>query len=83
VGFVGNRTECALLMLMRSWGEDYHKVREDHQHDIVKVSGQEQPGGVGWWAAAQLDACAAARHPGPPAAACLPACLPACRGRQG
>ncbi len=26
VGFVGNRTECALLMMARKWGADYQKV---------------------------------------------------------
>lgn len=28
VGFVGNRTECALLMLLRSWGVSYEALRE-------------------------------------------------------
>ncbi len=26
VEFVGNRTECAFLMLMRKWGGDYKQV---------------------------------------------------------
>jgi hypothetical protein len=31
VEFVGNRTECALLVLARKWGQDYKALRED-QH---------------------------------------------------
>lgn len=38
VDFVGNSTECALLMLMRSWGEDYEKVRKANEKNVVKVS---------------------------------------------
>ena len=37
VEFVGNRTECALLMLMRGWGMDYNEVRAQHAPDLVKV----------------------------------------------
>lgn len=43
--FVGNRTECALLMMARSWGQDYRELRELHHSKIV--------GGYwtwGWWA---------------------------------
>lgn len=29
VGFIGNRTECALLMLARKWGADFAAVRGD------------------------------------------------------
>ena len=29
VSFVGNRTECALLMMARKWGADYQKVTTD------------------------------------------------------
>lgn len=28
VDFVGNRTDCALLMLLRSWGVSYEALRE-------------------------------------------------------
>ena len=28
VGFVGNRTDCALLMLLRAWGVSYEALRE-------------------------------------------------------
>ena len=28
VDFVGNRTDCALLMLLRSWGASYEDMRE-------------------------------------------------------
>lgn len=37
ITFVGNRTECALLMLVRSWGEDYHQIRQHYLNDMVKV----------------------------------------------
>ena len=32
VEFVGNRTECALLMMLRNWGRDYRELR-DVNHD--------------------------------------------------
>lgn len=35
--FVGNRTECALLMMARSWGQDYRELRELHHSKIVEV----------------------------------------------
>jgi hypothetical protein len=38
VDFVGNRTECALLMLGRKWGGDYKALREQHQPNIAHVS---------------------------------------------
>lgn len=38
VEFVGNRTECALLMLGRKWGADYKTVRDLHQPNIAHVS---------------------------------------------
>jgi hypothetical protein len=37
VEFVGNRTECALLMLLRKLGADYSQIRKARAHDIVKV----------------------------------------------
>lgn len=30
IEFVGNRTECALLMLTKKWGIDYKQVRALH-----------------------------------------------------
>lgn len=38
VDFVGNRTECALLMLGRKWGADYKTLREQHQPNVAHVS---------------------------------------------
>jgi Ca2+-transporting ATPase len=40
VDFVGNRTECALLMLSRKWGSDYKALRDTHQPKIEQVRGQ-------------------------------------------
>jgi len=37
--FVGNRTECALLMLMRAWGEDYIAWRNNRAADVVQLFG--------------------------------------------
>jgi Ca2+-transporting ATPase len=37
VDFVGNRTECALLMLSRKWGSDYKALRDTHQPKIEQV----------------------------------------------
>ncbi|KAF8057240.1 ACA11 [Scenedesmus sp. PABB004] len=37
VEFVGNRTECALLMLGRRWGADYRADRDAHQPDIAQM----------------------------------------------
>jgi Ca2+-transporting ATPase len=37
VDFVGNRTECALLMLSRKWGSDYKALRDAHQPQIEQV----------------------------------------------
>ena len=34
---MGNRTECALLMMLRGWGEDYAALRElHHEHMLGK-----------------------------------------------
>ena len=38
VEFVGNRTECALLMLLRSWEISYKTLREAFSHRIERVS---------------------------------------------
>ena len=37
VGFVGNRTDCALLMLLRSWNDSYKDIRDKNENDVVKV----------------------------------------------
>lgn len=35
--FAGNRTECALLMLLRGWGIKYDAIRAEHKHDMFQV----------------------------------------------
>lgn len=37
VEFVGNRTECALLLMLRGWGHDYKGIRDSHRGSIRKV----------------------------------------------
>ncbi|BDA43546.1 probable calcium-transporting ATPase 11, plasma membrane-t [Coccomyxa sp. Obi] len=37
VEFAGNRTECALLMLLRGWGIKYDAIRAEHKHDMFRV----------------------------------------------
>ena len=37
VEFVGNRTECALLMLLRAWGLRYDAVRNERRAEVVQV----------------------------------------------
>ena len=37
VEFVGNRTECALLLMLRGWGHDYKSIRDSHRTAIQKV----------------------------------------------
>eukprot|EP00877_Chromochloris_zofingiensis_P010934 jgi/Chrzof1/6094/Cz17g09140.t1 len=39
VEFFGNRTDCALLMLMRKWGADYKQITADWEDKIVEVYG--------------------------------------------
>jgi Ca2+-transporting ATPase len=34
---VGNRTECALLMMVRGWGRDYKEMRDLHHSKIVEI----------------------------------------------
>ena len=34
IDFVGNRTECALLVMTRNWGQDYKALRDLH-HDAT------------------------------------------------
>lgn len=35
--FAGNRTECALLMLLRGWGIKYDAIRAEHKNDIFHM----------------------------------------------
>ncbi len=37
IDFVGNRTECALLVMLRKLGSDYTALREERGADLVKV----------------------------------------------
>ncbi len=37
VEFVGNRTECALLLMLRGWGHDYKGIRDNHRAAVQKV----------------------------------------------
>jgi len=39
VDFVGNRTECALLMLLRDWGKGYKQIRDDNHSAIERIYG--------------------------------------------
>lgn len=39
IEFVGNRTECALLMLLKSWGFNYHTAREEYATKLIKLHG--------------------------------------------
>jgi Ca2+-transporting ATPase len=39
VGFVGNRTECALLLMVRSWGEKYREIRDLEHTNTLQVYG--------------------------------------------
>lgn len=39
VEFVGNRTECALLMLLRSWGVPFKGLREEWAGSVEHVYG--------------------------------------------
>eukprot|EP00803_Ostreobium_quekettii_P006058 evm.model.scf_144.7 EVM.evm.TU.scf_144.7 scf_144:78288-87675(-) len=39
IQFIGNRTECALLMLGKAWGSDYKKLRDTFENDYVKIYG--------------------------------------------
>ena len=36
---VGNRTECALLLMCRQWGRSYTQLRADHQAQLVELYG--------------------------------------------
>lgn len=37
--FVGNRTECALLVLLRDWGQDFKAMRDEHSGRIEHMYG--------------------------------------------
>ena len=37
VEFVGNRTECALLMMLRGWGVGYEPLRREHRAGVLRV----------------------------------------------
>lgn len=39
VDFVGNRTECALLVMLRKLGADYTVLRTEREQDQIKVRG--------------------------------------------
>lgn len=39
IDFVGNRTECALLVMLKNWGEDYKLVRELNHDKIIEIFG--------------------------------------------
>ncbi|PNW74900.1 hypothetical protein CHLRE_12g505350v5 [Chlamydomonas reinhardtii] len=39
VDFVGNRTECALLMMIKTWGCTYTAVREEYEASVYKMFG--------------------------------------------
>jgi Ca2+-transporting ATPase len=39
VDFVGNRTECALLVMARNWGQDYRALRDINHDKTVEVYG--------------------------------------------
>ncbi|GIL84523.1 hypothetical protein Vretimale_14412 [Volvox reticuliferus] len=39
IDFVGNRTECALLMMLKNWGCDYASVRDEYDASVYKVFG--------------------------------------------
>lgn len=35
VDFVGNRTECALLMMLRKWGASYKEIRTANEPKVT------------------------------------------------
>jgi hypothetical protein len=40
VDFVGNRTECALLVMVRNWGQDYRQLRDiNHENTVGELAG--------------------------------------------
>ena len=39
IGFVGNRTECALLLMTKGWGDSYREVRDIEHPNVKEVYG--------------------------------------------
>ena len=39
IQFVGNRTECALLMLLREWGGNYKDIRDRNHSATERIYG--------------------------------------------
>ena len=39
VEFVGNRTECALLVLLKDWGFGYKEIRDQQHNSLAKLYG--------------------------------------------
>lgn len=39
IGFVGNRTECALLLMVKSWGKSYRDTRDIEHPNVKEVYG--------------------------------------------
>ena len=39
VGCVGNRTECALLLMARAWGRSYTQLRQAHAPELLELYG--------------------------------------------
>jgi P-type Ca2+ transporter type 2C len=43
VEFVGNRTECAMLMLLKTWGVGYQALRDQYANRLEKVRFSPRP----------------------------------------
>ena len=39
IQFVGNRTECALLILLKDWGANYKEIRDQHHSGTERIYG--------------------------------------------
>ena len=39
VDCVGNRTECALLLMARAWGQSYTQLRQAHAPELLELYG--------------------------------------------
>jgi hypothetical protein len=48
IDFVGNRTECALLVLLHKLGFDYKTLREEREQDQIKVRHRTSQGSQRW-----------------------------------
>ena len=44
---MGSSTECALLMMLRSWGHEYGDVRKERDADMLKVPPSGEGAGSG------------------------------------